>query len=234
MLTVALVMSLSFNAGAEMEEEGFDKQSEQEIEAAQEEVSRLFSKEEPVLSFGEQNRILDRYAHIDPLNLVPDNLLRRALVYFDENRASFTNRNYLTIVDFLKRSNRVRLFIVNLKSGSVWPLRTTHGAGGDLDDDGYVETFSNAVNSKKSSLGFYRVGEVYRGKYGRSIRLDGLSTWNSNVRRRAIVIHGSNYVHEANVIQGRSAGCFALDWDVKDLAVDKIHGGSLFFVGLSK
>jgi hypothetical protein len=119
-------------------------------------------------------------------------------------------------------------------SGEVMPIRTAHGVGSDPDHDGFVESLGNVPDSKKSSQGFYQVSEIYSGKYGRSIRLDGLSPTNSNVRRRAIVIHGSDYVHEGNVIQGRSWGCFALAWSIKDHVVDLLSGGSLLYADFSK
>jgi len=181
-----------------------------------------------------EEEILADYAHLDPERLVPNDLLRAAVLYFDAHQSSFANRKYLTVVDFSKRSNRARMFIVNLSTGGVWAIRTTHGKGGDLDHDGYVESLGNVPGSKKSSAGFYRVAEIYQSqKFGRSIRLDGLSTSNSNVRSRAIVVHGSDYVQEADVIQGRSEGCFALAWSVKNEVVDRIAGGSLLYAAKS-
>jgi hypothetical protein len=35
-------------------------------------------------------------------------------------------------------------------------------------------SFSNSAQSYKSSLGFYATGEIYSGKHGKSLRLDGL------------------------------------------------------------
>ena len=84
-----------------------------------------------------------------------------------------------------------------------------------------------------SSVGAIRTGEIYSGNFGRSMRLDGLVDTNSNVRRRAIVMHGSDYVHQEPVKQGRSYGCLALDWDIKDDLITKIKDGSLIYVGLS-
>jgi len=126
------------------------------------------------------------------------------------------------------------MYIINMESGEVWAVRTAHGKGGDQDHDGYVEELSNRVGSKMSSRGYYLVTETYKGKYGRSIKLDGLSFTNDNARERTIVIHGSDYVKEKDVIQGRSWGCFALAWSVKDDVVDKINGGSLLYAEKSK
>jgi len=173
--------------------------------------------------------LMASYSHIDPKRMIPSGLLKKALSVYHSNKASFANKNYLTIVNFSARSNLKRMFLIDMKSGQVQAVRTAHGAGGDRDHDGRVESLGNVPNSKKSSRGFYKVAEIYSGKYGRSIRLDGLSKSNSKARSRAIVIHGSNGVKEANVIQGRSWGCFSLAWSVKDSIVSRISGGSLLY-----
>jgi hypothetical protein len=38
----------------------------------------------------------------------------------------------------------------------------------------FATSFSNSAQSYKSSLGFYATGEIYSGKHGKSLRLDGL------------------------------------------------------------
>lgn len=180
-----------------------------------------------------QPSILANYEHLDPNRKIPTSLLQRAVTYFHKNKSSFKNKDYITIVDFSKRSNNKRMHIINMSTGSVWSVRTAHGKGGDLDHDGYVESLGNVPGSKKSSRGFYKVAEVYHGTYGRSLRLDGLSTSNSKARSRAIVLHGADYVKEANVIQGRSWGCFVLSWSVKNSVIDRIKNGSLMYADWS-
>lgn len=172
------------------------------------------------------------WSHLDPEHVVPENLLKEALVYFDANRESFPNQTYMTIVDFKRHSAKYRFFLVNLQDGSVERYHTTHGRGGDVDDDGFAEAFGNVPESQKSSLGFVRTAEVYSGAYGVSIRLDGLEATNSKIRDRAIVFHGWDKTIEANVKQGRSAGCVTLDYAVKDPVLQKIKEGSLMYVGL--
>ena len=210
-----------------------DLPSEENVLQAEEEILQDFgfNPEEDLrfLNEDEVETTLLRYSHLDPNKIIPRKLLQNAVVFFDNNKSAFKNKNYITIVDFSMRSNLQRTFIVNMNSGAVWALRTTHGAGGDLDHDGFVESLSNVSGSHKSSRGFYRVAEVYSGKYGRSLRLDGLSNTNSRARPRAIVIHGADYVVEANKIPGRSWGCFVFAWSVKDQVVDLIRNGSLLY-----
>ena len=126
------------------------------------------------------------------------------------------------------------LFIVNLVDGSVARYHTAHGAGSVLTNPGYARKFSNENNSAKSSLGFARTAEIYEGSQKRSLKLDGLSPTDSNLRMRGIIVHGADQVKEANVVQGVGAGCIMLDWKIRDEVIDKIHGGSLMMMGFSK
>lgn len=210
-----------------------DQQSQEEVEFQEQQILQDFGRQEPSILEIESMEIPRAYNHIDPMGQIPNNLLRRALNFYDQYKQNFSNQRYITVVDFSKRSNNKRLFVINMSSGQVYGFRTAHGSGSDVDNDGYVESVSNVNNSHQSSKGFYKVSEIYYGKYGRSIRLDGLSSTNSRVRSRAIVIHGSDYVREANVLQGRSWGCFALSWSVKDDIVDLINGGSLMYADFS-
>jgi hypothetical protein len=175
----------------------------------------------------------DGYGHLDPQRHVPRDLLEKAVSYFDAHKEAFPNQAFLTIVDFKPRSDRYRFFLVDLRTGAVERYHTTHGRGGDLDHDGYVETFGNEVDSGKSSLGFARTAEVYWGTYNRSLRLDGLSATNSRIRERAIVFHSFDGVKEENIIQPRTRGCVTLDWAIKDIVLDKIKEGSLMYVGVA-
>lgn len=206
-----------------------DIPTQEEVTKAAEEIKSSFGDpaDETVLTFSQT--VLSNYSHLDPKRVVPTKLLQNAVLYFDRNKASFKNQNYISIVDYSARSNMPRFFVVNMKTGAVDAYRTSHGVGSDANNDGYVEKLSNVSGSKMSTRGFFRVAEIYSGKYGRSIRLDGLSSTNSNTRARAIVVHGSDYVLESNVIQGRSWGCFVLAWSVKDKVVTQINGGSLMY-----
>ncbi len=215
--------------------EGFDRQSQQEIDAARIRIAAEFAGVLEPRFFSTQMRtlILQGYQHLDPKGWVPRDLLEAAVIYFDANKIRFPNQNYISIVDYKPRSDRYRYFIINMDTGDVERYHTTHGVGSDPDDDGYATTFGNVPNSGKSSLGFIRTAEIYSGKYDRSLRLDGLSSTNSNLRARAVVFHGWDDVHETNVIQGRSWGCITIDWRYKDALIDKIGNGSLMYAGVS-
>lgn len=215
--------------------EGFDVQSPEEIRRAHLQIDKDFAhaREPQIFSEAERLNILAGYSYLDPQHLIPTDLLQSAVIYFDANKASFANSAYLTIVDFKPRSDKYRFFLINMSDGSVERYHTTHGTGSDPQKSGYAEIFGNVINSGMSSLGFIRTGEVYTGRFKRSIRLDGLSKTNSNMRDRAVIVHGWDNVHEANVLEGLSWGCITLDWKLKDAVIDKIKEGSLMYAGVS-
>jgi hypothetical protein len=216
--------------------DGYDYQTPEEIERARNKVERIFRDvvDPSSLTEEEKQKILEKYIHLDPKKWIKTDILQATILYFDLNKDKFPNKNYVAIIDFKLSSEKPRFFIVNLATGEVIRHYTTHGINSDWDDDGYAEKFSNTVNSWQSSLGYARTGEVYSGKFKRSLRLDGLSSTNSRLRERAIVVHGWDWVVEEPVIQGRTQGCPALDWKVKDAVIDKIKDGALINLGLSR
>jgi hypothetical protein len=168
------------------------------------------------------------------VSAVPQGLLNEARAYLSAHRGSFSNQRYITIIDFSKSSSESRMFIVDLATGAARSLHVAHGSGSDPDNDGYATRFSNASGSNASSLGFYRTGETYQGKHGLSLRLDGLSSTNSNVRSRAVVVHGANYVYDSNTRAGRSWGCFAVSMANRGWVVSALKGGSLIYAAQSR
>ena len=113
-----------------------------------------------------------------------------------------------TVVDLRMHSKQKRLWTVNVQTGELlFHEVTTHGRGSDSDHNGYLDSVSNTQNSKKSSVGLYKTAEVYNGKHGRSLRLDGLEEgFNDNARDRSIVIHGADYAGDAFVQKYGKAG----------------------------
>jgi hypothetical protein len=190
----------------------------------------------PNLNPWETQAILDRYIYLDPQSVVPADLLQKAIVYFDANKSHFGNQTYITVVDFSKSSAVKRMFVINMNTGFVTTLHVAHGKGSEPTpvSNGYARRFSNVLGSNESSLGFFRTAETYFGKHALSLRIDGLSTTNSNVRVRAVVVHGADYVHDADVIEGRTDGCFGVPMSQKDALIALIKGGSMIYADVSK
>lgn len=185
------------------------------------------------LSENQERDIMSLYATIDPKKMVPENLLKKVILFYHTNLDRIKNQDYVTVIDFSKRSSKRRMFLINMKSGEVIAYHVAHGKGSDSDNNGYANKFSNTPNSHASSLGYYLTAETYYGNNGRSLRLDGLSDTNSNARRRDVVIHGSHYVKDYDTKPGRSWGCPALPMKLKDKFIDRIKAGGLVYAGLS-
>jgi hypothetical protein len=157
-------------------------------------------------------------------------LINEAVGYYNSNSGKFSNKRFMAVLEFSKHSSKSRFYIINLSSGKVVAAyHVSHGSGSDTNNDGYATYFSNVPNSRTSSIGIYRTGGIYNGKYGKSLKLYGLSSTNSNVYSRAIVMHPSPYVREANVKEGRSWGCMAFDYRVSGDVINMLRGGSMIY-----
>lgn len=171
------------------------------------------------------------YTHLDPDQVIPKNLLHEAVLYYDAHLDQIKNQRLVGIIDFKQHNSKERFYIIDMESGRVESYLTAHGKNSDPDNDGYATKFSNTPDSLMSSLGFYMTAETYYGQNGYSLRLDGLSSTNSNARQRAIVIHGADYVKPGKKI-GRSYGCPALEMRYHQDLIDQLKGGSLLYAGL--
>jgi hypothetical protein len=91
-----------------------------------------------------------------------------------------------------------------------------------------------SAQSYKSSLGFYATGEIYSGKHGKSLRLDGLEKALIATLERAIVIHGAEYVSSSfiqnNKRLGRSLGCPSLPMNLSSEIIQTIKDKSCLFI----
>ncbi|OIO03261.1 MAG: hypothetical protein COX65_07340 [Elusimicrobia bacterium CG_4_10_14_0_2_um_filter_56_8] len=163
---------------------------------------------------------------------LPQDLKQKALNYFNANQDKIKNKKYIGIVDFSAHSSKQRFFILDMESGAVHAIHVAHGTGSDPDGDGFATKFSNVPNSRASSLGFYVTGALYTGSHGRSMRLHGLSSTNSNALSRAVVLHEAVYVREANMRQGRSWGCLAVSATEIRKTLNSLKGGALIYAGL--
>ncbi|WP_128891100.1 murein L,D-transpeptidase catalytic domain-containing protein [Erythrobacter sp. HKB08] len=142
-------------------------------------------------------------------------------------------RDVVGIADFGLRSSEPRFHFVDLERGVVDSYLVSHGDGSDPEHDGWLNWYSNEHNSHCTSKGLYMTYGWYTGRYGTSIRLEGLDPTNSNALDRAIVMHRAQYAEPEHVEKwgrlGRSNGCFAMgDADFK-LALLKLGGGRVLF-----
>ena len=142
-------------------------------------------------------------------------------------------KNILTLVDFSLSSNAKRMWVIDLEKNIV--LFQTLVAHGRNTGEEYAKEFSNQAESFKSSIGFYATGEIYNGKHGLSLKLDGLEKGlNDKARERAVVIHGADYVSESFIKQnkrlGRSQGCPAVPVEMNQKIINVIRDKSCLFL----
>jgi hypothetical protein len=138
----------------------------------------------------------------------------------------------LTLIDYSLPSTEPRLWVLDLAHGKVlFHELVAHGAG---SGDNYATRFSNAMNSRQTSLGLFLTGGTYEGGNGYSLKLRGLDAGlNDLAEERNIVIHGAWYVTADHVRQygrlGRSWGCPALPLRQAHAVIDTIKGGSFVY-----
>lgn len=142
-------------------------------------------------------------------------------------------KNILTLVDFSLSSNSKRLWVIDLDKKII--LFQTLVAHGRNTGEEFAQVFSNQAESFKSSVGFYATGEIYDGKHGMSLKLDGLERGlNDKARERAVVMHGADYVSESFIKQnkrlGRSQGCPALPVEMNAKIINVIKNKSCLFI----
>lgn len=171
------------------------------------------------------------YNYFDPKNEINPKILKNAVNYFIANNSKIKNKKTLAIIDFTLHSSKDRLFLIDVDSGKVDGYLVSHGKGSDPDHDGIASKFSNKPDSLMSSLGFYVGAETYSGKHGYSLRLDGLSTTNSNARDREIVVHAADYVEYGTEKIGRSWGCPSIDPRTSREVINRLKGGTLIYAG---
>jgi len=175
----------------------------------------------------------------DSINLAKSGLKKEVFEYAVKGYLALSEENkinrsgIITICDFSQSSRRKRMYVVDIANYKL--LMQTHVAHGRNSGREYATRFSNKPESLQSSLGFYATGEIYNGKHGKALKLDGLEKGvNSNARSRAVVIHGANYVSDTfiknNHRLGRSLGCPAIPEELTDEIINTIKNKSCLFI----
>ena len=160
-------------------------------------------------------------------------LFQRATAALASHGSSIRYRDTIGVVDFTLPSAEPRFHVINLASGQVDSFRVAHGSGSDPDHSGFVEMFSNDFGSHATSNGTYITADTYDGKYGLSMKVDGLDATNNNANARAIVIHNAWYAEDemipAHGKLGRSEGCFAFSRASQWKVMSRLGGGRMIY-----
>lgn len=97
------------------------------------------------------------------------------------------------LIDMSIESGNNRFFIVNLAKDSIEAASlVTHGRCNENWLKG--RKYSNVTGSGCTSLGRYKIGNPYQGKFGLAYKLYGLDSSNSNAYKRFVVLHSHDCV----------------------------------------
>ncbi len=128
---------------------------------------------------------------------------------------------YCFLIDMQLPSGSNRFFVYDLRKDSILDAGlVAHGSGSD--GDGKMQ-FSNVLESNCTSLGRYKIGNAYHGRFGLAYKLHGLDSSNSNAFKRFVVLHSHSCVPEMEVAPFeicRSLGCPT----VSPSFLDKLQG----------
>lgn len=127
------------------------------------------------------------------------------LVYTKKNGF---NSSYAFIIDMKEHSGNKRFYVYDLEKDSVLSSGlVTHGYG---NNSRQAVAFSNVPGSNCSSLGHYKIGKSYNGRFGLAFKLYGLDKTNSNAFNRFVVLHSHPCVPDNEVYPSEicmSQGC---------------------------
>jgi len=139
----------------------------------------------------------------------------------------------LSICDFSQSSSNQRLYVIDVRNRKV--LYRTYVAHGINSGEEFANSFSNKMESCKSSLGFYITTRTYTGVNGMSLRIEGVDKgFNDNAAKRAIVIHGATYVSQRILrkygVMGTTFGCPAIPSEMTSQIIPVVKNGSCFYI----
>ena len=134
---------------------------------------------------------------------------RRALEIKKYAQQNGYSTRYCFLLDMGLQSGQKRFFVYDLAKNMVeFSGLVAHGS---CDQNFLKEArFSNTPGGGCTSIGIYKIGHVYYGQYGKTYKLHGLQSSNSNAYNRAVVLHGNNFVPDEETYPKpicNSSGC---------------------------
>ncbi len=151
-------------------------------------------------------------SHVVAASIAANTELLRLKKYSDEIK-TFVKRNHFNnnccfLVDMQLPSGSNRFFVYDLKNDSVIKSGLVAHGYGSINHS--VINFSNQSGSNCTSLGKYKIGNAYNGRFGLAYKLYGLDSTNNNALNRFVVLHAHDCVPVAEVSPQRicmSQGC---------------------------
>jgi hypothetical protein len=105
---------------------------------------------------------------------------------------------YCFLIDMKIPSGKKRFFVYDLLQDTiVHSGLVTHGGGSQTTTDAL--TFNNIPNSNATSIGKYKIGNEYSGRFGMAFKLYGLETSNNKAFERFVVLHGHSCVPDKEI-----------------------------------
>ncbi len=156
----------------------------------------------------------------------------RFVYYADSLKRYAVKNNYATSICFLIDmdipSGKKRFFVYDIHTERI--LLSGLVAHGSCNDFFLADArFSNTPDCGCSSIGKYKIGKPYMGKFGKAYKLYGLDESNSNAYKRVIVLHGYNYVPDEETYPipiCNSLGCPMVSHNFLKILSKKIDGSS--------
>jgi hypothetical protein len=161
---------------------------------------------------------IEPLAAVHPVNSTPainnDKTAYALLKRKADSLKSFASKNNLNtstffLIDMTIESGRNRFFVFDGKQDSViMQGLVTHGRCNQSWLNG--RKFGNDPGCGCTSLGKYKIGYKYSGRFGLAFKLYGLDTTNNNAFKRYVVLHAHECVPEQEIFPApicQSDGC---------------------------
>ena len=119
------------------------------------------------------------------------------------------NQDVVFLADMAIKSRYNRFYVYDVKNDSILHEGlVAHGKGSNTGTYGELQ-FSNVEGSNMTSLGNYKVGVDYVGRFGKSYKLHGLDKTNDQAYARYVVLHTYSFMpHEEQLVPIiNSEGC---------------------------
>lgn len=151
-------------------------------------------------------------SHVDAASIAASTELQRLKKYGDKIKTFIKrknlNNNFCFLADMQLPSESNRFFVYDLKNDSVIQSGLVAHGYGRNNHSGI--SFSNMPGSNYTSLGKYKIGNAYNGRFGLAYKLYGLDSTNSNAFNRFVVLHSHGCVPATAISLQRicmSQGC---------------------------
>ena len=119
------------------------------------------------------------------------------------------NQDVVFLADMAIKSRYNRFYVYDVKNDRILHEGlVAHGKGSNTGTYGELQ-FSNVEGSNMTSLGNYKVGVDYVGRFGKSYKLHGLDKTNDQAFARYVVLHTYTFMpHEEQLVPIiNSEGC---------------------------